>query len=144
MFLRHEIIEIFIICAILLTGCSQSDSEQIRIDAPKEPSADSLANIGTSNTNAPLQPDTFPTAISNLRLTYPEEAKKAGVEGTVVLRVLIDETGKVKETEIIQGLGYGLDEASIKAVQQVTWKPARKNDQPLEAWIAYPVRWKLK
>lgn len=43
-------------------------------------------------------------------LRYPEEALKAKVEGTVVLKYSIDHRGNVVDTKVISGLGYGCDE----------------------------------
>src|SRR5690606_9229315 len=41
-------------------------------------------------------------------------ARRDGIEGTVVLRVEIDETGKVGEVRVVKGLGYGLDEVAVR------------------------------
>ncbi|MBI2419493.1 MAG: TonB family protein [Ignavibacteriales bacterium] len=53
------------------------------------------------------------------KLSYPEEAKKKGVTGNVLLMVWLDEGGAVRGTQLLKSLGYGCDEAAVKAVRQV-------------------------
>ena len=51
-------------------------------------------------------------------LTYPEIARRAGVEGTVVIYVLIDTKGNVNKTRVARSLGNnGCDEAAISAIK---------------------------
>ena len=78
-------------------------------------------------------------------LKYPEIARKAGIQGRVVVQVLVSEKGKVIDTQIIQSLGHsGCDVAAIKAIQSVNWKPASRGYKPVLGWIAIPVIFKLK
>lgn len=72
-----------------------------------------------------------------VKIPYPEEAKAAGIEGIVRLRVKIDETGKVEEVSIINGPGYGLNEAARDAMRRFKFKPALKNGQPVGTTITY-------
>ena len=69
---------------------------------------------------------------------YSEEARRARVEGTVVLSVTIGTDGLVKEITVAKSLGYGLDESAMKAVR--TWKftPAT-NDQGNAAESNIPI-----
>ncbi|RMD95265.1 MAG: energy transducer TonB, partial [Calditrichaeota bacterium] len=71
---------------------------------------------------------------------------KAGVEGRVILRVLVDERGNVEATEIAKSSGskVGLEEAAIKAVRSVKWRPAMQRDLPVKVWIHVPIRFDLK
>ncbi|MBN2031563.1 energy transducer TonB [bacterium] len=79
------------------------------------------------------------------RLVYPEIAKKAGVEGRVIIQALIDERGNVINTVVMQSLGpNGCDEAAAAAIQSVKWKPAMQRDEPVKVWIAVPVDFQLR
>ncbi|HMY59708.1 MAG TPA: energy transducer TonB, partial [Pseudomonadota bacterium] len=49
---------------------------------------------------------------------YPEEARAKGIEGNVILRVSVTESGKVHDVKVIKGLGYGLDEAAVAAIRK--------------------------
>ncbi len=52
-------------------------------------------------------------------LRYPEEAREAGIEGTVQLRLTIDHLGMVQKVGIIKSLGYGCDEEAIRVVRML-------------------------
>lgn len=49
-------------------------------------------------------------------LRYPEAAKEAKVEGTVVVRYSLDYRGKVVATKVKKGIGYGCDEEAMRVV----------------------------
>ena len=79
------------------------------------------------------------------RLMYPEIARKAGVEGTVHIWAQIGVDGNVVRTRLIKSLGpNGCDEAAMKAIKEVKWKPAMQRDKPVRVWVAVPVIFKLK
>jgi len=78
-------------------------------------------------------------------LKYPKTARKALVEGTVILYVCIDETGQVVAVRVLKSFGNtGCNEAAIAAVKQVIWKPALQRDKPVKVWISLPVKFMLK
>jgi TonB family protein len=65
------------------------------------------------------------------RPTYPREAKKAGVQGTVRLEVVIGKDGKVRDVKLLSG-PPALAEAATKAVAQWRYEPSRLNGEPVE------------
>ncbi len=78
-------------------------------------------------------------------LVYPEMARKAGVEGTVMVQAVIDSKGNVIQTEVIKSLGNnGCDEAAMAAIRKVKWKPAQQRDKPVTVRIAIPVIFRLR
>jgi protein TonB len=78
-------------------------------------------------------------------LVYPEIARKAGVEGRVFIKVLIDQQGRVVDTQVVKSLGNnGCDEAAISAIKSVRWKPAKQRDKPVKVWVSIPVVFMLK
>lgn len=78
-------------------------------------------------------------------LKYPEIARKAGIEGKVIVQVLVSEKGEVVDTKVIKSLGHGgMDEAAVNAIRSVKWKPALQRDKPVKVWVAIPVIFKLK
>lgn len=62
---------------------------------------------------------------------YPEVAIRAQIEGSVVLDVGIDETGRVTDVQVTRGLPFGLSEAAADAVRQWRYRPARSADGPI-------------
>ncbi len=83
------------------------------------------------------------TFISN-RVSYPQEAKSAGVEGTVYASLEIDESGNIKSTKILKGLGHGLDQEVLRVLENMPkWKPATRNGLPVSQNVTVPVTFKL-
>lgn len=78
-------------------------------------------------------------------LKYPEIARKVGIEGRVIVQVLVSDKGEVVKTKILKSLGHsGLDEAAVDAIRSVKWKPAKQRDKPVAVWVSIPVIFKLK
>lgn len=77
---------------------------------------------------------------------YPELARKAGVEGTVMIGALIDVDGIVKKTMVIKesGANVGFEQAALDAVLQTKWKPAKQRDRTVKVWMAIPVKFELR
>jgi TonB family protein len=72
-----------------------------------------------------------PVPYNRIKPEYTQTAYLYGAEGTVDIEVDIDETGKILRTDIARWLGYGLDEAVIKAVRDMNWRPAEIGGKPL-------------
>jgi TonB family protein len=64
---------------------------------------------------------------------YTEEARKLHVEGEVLLDVVFEASGKLHVNRVIQGLGHGLDDAAIRAAEQIRFKPAMRDGQPADS-----------
>ncbi len=69
--------------------------------------------------------------ISKVDPTYPEPAIRAQIEGSVVLDVAIDETGRVIDVQVTRGLPFGLSDAAARAVTQWRYRPARGHEGPI-------------
>ncbi|MCK9211806.1 MAG: TonB family protein [Ignavibacteriaceae bacterium] len=63
------------------------------------------------------------------RVVIPEPAKQNNVSGKVLVKTYIDEMGKVVRTEIIQGIGYGCDDAAMRAVRNTRFSPGKLGGQ---------------
>jgi protein TonB len=107
---------------------------------------DSLV-IDTGNTGLP-SPDDYvayekePEIVSMKDPVYPDLAREAGVEGTVLIRVLVGEDGFVKDMIVIQSVPM-LDEAAAGAAETAVFKPALQKDRPVAVWMVIPIEFKL-
>jgi TonB family protein len=64
---------------------------------------------------------------------YTEEARRLKLEGEVLLQVVFPASGgQVQVIRVTRGLGHGLDEAAVRAAQQIRYKPARRDGQPVD------------
>lgn len=78
------------------------------------------------------------------KIVYPEIVRRAGIQGTAIVNVLIDASGKILETKTQMSSGNeALDLAAIAAIEGVSWKPAEKDRKPIKTWITVPIKFKL-
>ncbi len=76
-------------------------------------------------------------------LRYPEIARKAGIEGRVVVQFIIDEEGNVVDPVVVRGIGGGCDEAAIEAVRQVRFTPGRQRGRAVRVRYSLPITFRL-
>ena len=77
-------------------------------------------------------------------VVYPEKAKEAGLEGTVLVQAKIGIDGNVEETKVLKGVpNSGFDKAAKNAIKQVKFHPAKQRDKDVAVWITIPVQFKL-
>ncbi len=88
--------------------------------------------------------DTPPRPKSVVKPDYPQIAKQAGIEGTVVLQLLIDTDGRVLKTKVLKSITPDIDEAAMKAAYATIFYPAKQRDKPVRVWVSLPVIFKLK
>jgi TonB family protein len=72
-----------------------------------------------------------PEILHQEKARYTKEARKNGVEGTVLLSVIFRADGKIEIVGVIEGLPDGLTESAKEAAQKVRFKPAMKNGKPV-------------
>lgn len=102
-----------------------------------------LVSIGELSPLVPERCDAPPKAIGQLTPDYPEAAVNKEIEGMVVLAVLVGVSGAVKDANVLLSLSPECDRAALDAVSSTRFAPAREGDQPVEIWVAYPVRFVL-
>lgn len=84
-----------------------------------------------------------PEIISKPRPNYTEEGRRAKVEGEVRLEVLFATTGKAHVVKVLQGLGYGLDEQAVRAAEQIKFKPAQHDGEPIDSTFVVHIIFEL-
>jgi len=78
-------------------------------------------------------------------ITYPLEARQAGVEGRVDVEFVVDKDGSIAHVEAIRGIGAGCDEEAVRVVKTVPrFKPATQNGKPVRVRMVVPVVFQLK
>jgi protein TonB len=118
--------------------------EAMSEESQASPSAPPLAEA-SDEPGAPLTPPEDAAHLNNPRPAYPSLSRRLREEGTVLLNVLIRADGSVAEVEIKQSSGFKrLDDTAVKAVRQWRYLPARRGNQPVDAWHLQPVEFSLK
>lgn len=89
--------------------------------------------------------DTPPQRIEVAEPDYPEIARDLHAQGTVLVQVTVDETGKVIEAVVVESTTIeALEQAALKAARASLFKPAKQRDVPVKARIVIPFRFVLK
>src|SRR5438445_1571763 len=63
---------------------------------------------------------------------YSDEARKLSLEGEVLVEVIFPASGPVQVVRVTKGLGHGLDDAAVRAAQQIRFKPALQDGKPVD------------
>ncbi|MBZ5499415.1 MAG: energy transducer TonB [Acidobacteriia bacterium] len=87
---------------------------------------------------------TAPVPISQPLPPYPEEARRARIEGVVTIQAVVRKNGTVDNLRIIHGLGHGLDESAVNTIAtRWKFKPGTLKDAPVDVQARIEVRFRL-
>jgi TonB family protein len=86
---------------------------------------------------------TLPRAIYKESPEYTEEARNKGVEGTVLLNVIVGPDDQAHDIVVQRGLGFGLDENAIECVREWRFAPGMKDGEPVPVKAVIEVNFKL-
>ena len=103
----------------------------------------SVAGIG----GGPYRPGAgiAPPAIRHeVQPDYTEEARRRRIEGEVVLEVIVLADGSVGDVRVLRSLGYGLDEAAVRAMRDWRFVPARRQDVPVAVFVEVAMEFRLR
>lgn len=90
-----------------------------------------------------IKVDKQPTPLKVVQPEYPDSARRAGIEGTVYVKVLVEKDGKASKVVVIKSDAEIFNEPAVKAALQWTFTPAMLHDKPIAVWAAVPFRFKL-
>jgi TonB family protein len=80
---------------------------------------------------------TEPRVLKKIAAEYPEKMKELGIEGRVVLEIVVNAHGRVAEAKILKSLHPQLDAVALTAVKQMLFRPATVNGAPVTTKIPY-------
>jgi TonB family protein len=86
---------------------------------------------------------TGPVLLWKIEPEHTDEARRARIQGTVVLRIEVDASGQAQNITVRQGLGLGLDERAIEAVRRWRFRPGYRNGKPLVIAALVEVNFRL-
>ena len=102
--------------------------QTVATEAPKKRAASS------ENPTTPVD------IVEKPRPEYTAEGRSLKIEGDVVIDMVFLANGSVQVNRVISGLGHGLDEAAMRAAQQIKFKPAKRDGQPVD----FPARVRIE
>jgi periplasmic protein TonB len=85
-----------------------------------------------------------PEIVKQVLPKYPDIAMRAELEGTVYLKLWVTKEGKVKKAVVLKSDAEVFNQAAIDAVMQWVFTPALQQKKPVDVWVAFPLRFRLK
>ncbi|MEA2173050.1 MAG: hypothetical protein QOD00_642 [Blastocatellia bacterium] len=123
---------------LLLAPCAPAQ------EAKKEDQKSAPANSAASPSPTPIYVDRVFSSkevtqkariLTRPQPQYTESAHEHGIEGTVVIRAVLDSSGEMKSIRVVSGLPYGLTEKAVAAAHQIKFVPAVKDGRPVSQYI---------
>ena len=82
--------------------------------------------------------------LNNPAPDYPSMSRRQGEEGRVLMKVLVSASGAAEDVQVEKSSGSDrLDNAAVSAVKRWRFIPAKKNNQPLSAYVLVPIKFSL-
>jgi TonB family protein len=113
-------------------GIHASGFEQVQVQEAPKPRA-----IPVAAPTKPVEITYKPNPV------YTEEARALKLEGDVLVEVMFGANGQLQVLRVRRNLGHGLDEAAVKSAQQIRFKPAVRDGQPVDSEATLHVRFQL-
>jgi protein TonB len=117
-------------------GLDQSGAkveQDIKIDSDAEPGMEDFIPV-----------EKEPQIVKRSMPKYPDMALRAGLEGTVWVKILVDKDGKPKKAVVIKSTTEIFNDAATEAAMQFIFTPAVMNNGPVKVWVSIPFKFQLK
>lgn len=93
--------------------------------------------------------DEIPTPIGGLKgilakIKYPDIARRAGIQGVVLIYAFVDEQGKVTKVELLKGIGVGCDEEALAAVMETKFNSGKQHGRNVKVQVTVQVKFTIK
>jgi protein TonB len=132
--MRIGVYGVVVVALVAVLGCGSSDTS--------EPEAVELEILDTPADG--FQPfDAPPTLVKYSQPEYPESARKARLEGDVVVRVLVAVDGTVEEAEVLRSSDPAFDRAALLAAGRLQFTPASLEGEDVRSVVAVPFAFRL-
>lgn len=140
--------QVFGVSRKALTDSTGSASVEVKAGNTVAKAEDDLKLRSDDADSLPIPTDEYlvsdlPRLKREVRIPYPADARQKGIEGPVIMDLLIDQQGKVRQVTLVSGPGAGLNEAATKAIGGFEFSPAKVDGQPVAVRIRYTYRFSL-
>lgn len=132
------------------------EPEPIRLEEPEPeiemPQLDDLV-FGIPDAPPAIEPEgpihvggdvAAPVKLNAPQPQYTEIARKARIQGVVIVQAIINKQGEVTNVKVLKGLPMGLEEEAVKAIKRWTFEPATLNGKPVDVYYNLTVNFRLQ
>lgn len=102
-----------------------------------------MGSAGGTSGNEFIVFDTKPEIVQYVQPQYSEFAREAGLEGLVMVDVLVGTDGRVKDARVSRSVHTVLDQAALEAARRARFTPGKQRDRPVEVWVSLPYNFTL-
>jgi len=153
----HPALKVVIACAVMASrlrvvvsvllslglGCAHKTDATtppppMRTSPPAAATVDSKPTTGATKTVAGKQTGEIskkPLPLGPCEGRYTDEARRTGVEGTVILDIVVGEDGLVRDVTIVQDLAAGLGEAAVRSLKSCRFTPGERDGKPVAVHV---------
>ncbi len=79
-----------------------------------------------------------------LKIRYPEKARKVRIQGRVILQFVVDENGDIRDLRVVQSVSPEIDEEAMRVLRPARFKPGILDGKPVKVKMSIPVTFRLK
>jgi len=109
-------------------------TKDLKVEAPTDEAPD---------INAFVAVEKMPQVVVQVPPVYPELAKRAGVEGTVYVKILVNKEGKAIKAVVMKSDSEVFNQPAIDAAMKFVFTPAIQHKSPVMVWVVVPFKFKL-
>lgn len=117
--------------------------EVVIADAPVVEKADEIFDVVE---NQPVPPGGMSgwNKYLSKNLKYPTQARRMGIEGTVIVVFVVNTDGSIQDVDVLRGIGGGCDDEAVRVVANApNWEPGKQRGRPVRTRMRLPIRFKL-
>ncbi|MDE2999791.1 MAG: energy transducer TonB [Gemmatimonadota bacterium] len=118
--------------------------EDVPLDLPPPPTAESEAVLVEEEEILEVwKVEEKPRLIRRALPVYPAFALRAGLQGSVMLKVLLGRDGRSEQIQVLKGEEI-FHASAREAVSKFLFEPARQSDRPVKVWLVIPIHFRLQ
>lgn len=117
--------------------------EVVIAEAPVEEKVEEIFDVVETQPNPPGGMSGWNKYLSD-NLKYPTQARRMGIEGTVIVVFVVNTDGSIQDVDVLRGIGGGCDDEAVRVVQNApNWEPGKQRGRPVRTRMRLPIRFKL-
>lgn len=98
---------------------------------------------GTGHVYPIRQVSIAPVPVHKVEPEYSEDARKVKLQGSVLVSLVVDERGNVRDVRVVRPLGMGLDQKAVEAIGKWRFRPGIKDGKPVAVQATVEVNFRL-
>ncbi|MPR33444.1 energy transducer TonB [Salmonirosea aquatica] len=144
--MKKKLLTLLAACALTFYGCNNNSemASGTNLETENSPLDEKVYTLVDEQPEFPGGFQSMYEFLGN-NILYPEQARKANVQGKVFLSFVVSSTGEIRDVKVLKGVGYGLDEEAERVVKKMPkWQPGREDGKEVAVRYNLPVVFQLK